>query len=332
MPPRGPPKVREPPPVAARAPKRSVAKAHDSNAVDALLNLKPRGAPIPPSIIPANWLVGGSSSSPPPVSLLRRLSLVWLRHPRARARAAARRHARGGYERDRDRDRRTGGGRREQRRPAAWRRREMQRSCERRRWLRDGRGGGAGWSRRGALFCGGSEVIFWGPLFAGGAGAGEAACPWSWPTRGRNSPAKPDENTPHPVRAVPEMPFRQHSATRDRVVWVAVWRVPAARGPGRRAGGFAGAGTAGEQRTPKKYLATSAKQRTAAQSPRSAAVTIPQPPPPLVTALHLAAPPGRRTSLLSPASAGSAIAVTVSLVTAPRVTSRRGACACTRMT
>ena len=52
MRPRGPPKVREPPTVAARAPKRSVAKAYDSNAVDALLNLKPRGAPIPPSHYP----------------------------------------------------------------------------------------------------------------------------------------------------------------------------------------------------------------------------------------------------------------------------------------
>ena len=94
----------------------------------------------------ATWLVGGSSSSRPPSSLLRRrrLSLVWLRHPRARARDAARRHARGGYDRGRDRDRRTGGDRREQRRPAAWRRREMQRSYERRRWLRDGRGGGTG--------------------------------------------------------------------------------------------------------------------------------------------------------------------------------------------
>ena len=54
--------------------------------------------------------------------------------------------------------------------------------------------------------------------------------------------------------------------------------------------------------------------------------------PPVVTALHLAAPPGRRTSLLSPVFAGSAIAVTVSFVTAPRVTSRRRACACARMT
>ena len=108
------------------------------------------------SLASATWLVGGSSSSRPPSSLLRRLSLVWLRHPRARAHDAARHHARGGYDRDRDGDRRTGGNRREQRRPAVWRRREMQRSYERRRWLRDGRGGGTGWSRRG-----GSEVIFW---------------------------------------------------------------------------------------------------------------------------------------------------------------------------
>jgi hypothetical protein len=124
----------------------------------------------------------GSSSSRPPSSLLRRLSLVWLRHPRARARDAARHHARGGYDRDRDGDRRTGGNRREQRRPAVWRRREMQRSYERRRWLRDGRGGGTGWSRRG-----GSEVAFWvlSPFsFLPAALALASACPSSRPTRG----------------------------------------------------------------------------------------------------------------------------------------------------
>ena len=87
------------------------------------------------------------------------------------------------------------------------------------------------------------------------------------------------------------------------------------------------------RRERKTYDATTATTtRTAERPPRPAAAAIPQPPLPLVTALHLAAPPGRRTSLLSPVSAGSAITVTVPIATAPRVTSRRVASACARMT
>ena len=43
----------------------------------------------------ATWLVGGSSSSRPPSSLLRRFCLVWLRHPRAHAHATRRDVTRG---------------------------------------------------------------------------------------------------------------------------------------------------------------------------------------------------------------------------------------------
>ena len=74
-------------------------------------------------------------------------------------RGATSRHARGDddHDRDHDHDCNFDCDRRDRSEPE---RREMQRSYERRRWLRDGGDGGTGYSRRGACFCGDSVVHF----------------------------------------------------------------------------------------------------------------------------------------------------------------------------
>ena len=92
----------------------------------------------------------------PPPSLLRHLSLVWLRHLRARARDVIRGSMTTAIATMTAIAASAAGTREQSGGVAAPRDREMQCSYERRRWLRDGRGGGTGLSRRG-----GSEVIFW---------------------------------------------------------------------------------------------------------------------------------------------------------------------------
>ena len=104
----------------------------------------------------------------------------------------------------------------------------MQRSYEKRRWLRDGGRGGAGLSRRGACCCGVSIVTF---VFS---------------SSGRRAPAKRaaadrrlffsllqrlgqagDENTPPPLRIAPQALAGNKSATRERVFFcdgLAAWR------------------------------------------------------------------------------------------------------------
>ena len=74
-------------------------------------------------------------------------------------RGATSRHARGDddHDRDHDHDCNFDCDRRDRSEPE---RREMQRSYERRRWLRDGGGGGTGCSRRAACCCGDSVVHF----------------------------------------------------------------------------------------------------------------------------------------------------------------------------
>ena len=77
----------------------------------------------------------------------------------------------------------------------------MQRSYERRRWLRDGGRGGAGLSRRGACCCGVSIVIFfilffWAPR-AGKESSRRAAAFFSFAAP---RPQVGDENTPPPLR------------------------------------------------------------------------------------------------------------------------------------
>jgi hypothetical protein len=74
-------------------------------------------------------------------------------------RGATSRHARGDddHDRDHDHDCNFDCDRRDRSEPE---RREMQRSYERRRWLRDGGCGGTGYSRRAACCCGDSIVHF----------------------------------------------------------------------------------------------------------------------------------------------------------------------------
>ena len=92
----------------------------------------------------------------PPPSLLRHLSLVWLHHLRARARDVIRGSMTTAIATMTAIAASAAGTREQSGGVAAPRDREMQCSYERRRWLRDGRGGGTGWSHRG-----GSEVAFW---------------------------------------------------------------------------------------------------------------------------------------------------------------------------
>jgi hypothetical protein len=97
---------------------------------------------------------------PPPPSLLRHLSLVWLRHLRARARDVIRGSMTTAIATMTAIAASAAGTREQSGGVAAPRDREMQCSYERRRWLRDGGRGGAGLSRRGACCCGVSIVIF----------------------------------------------------------------------------------------------------------------------------------------------------------------------------
>ena len=94
----------------------------------------------------------------------------------------------------------------------------MQRSYERRRWLRDGGRGGAGLSRRGACCCGVSIVIFfilffWAPR-AGKESSRRAAAFFSFaaprPSRGRKHASPPSHCAASPRR-------KQRRAARTRV-------------------------------------------------------------------------------------------------------------------
>ena len=76
------------------------------------------------------------------------------------------------------------------------------------------------------------------------------------------------------------------------------------------------------------YYDIATPTRTAARSPRSAAAAIPQQPPSLVTALHLAALRFRPVAI----AIAIVVMVAVVVVVVPRVTSRRVARACARMT
>ena len=100
----------------------------------------------------------------------------------------------------------------------------MQRSYERRRWLRDGGRGGAGLSRRGACCCGVSIVIF---LFSSSgrrapAKRAAAAPPPSSPLQRPGQAG--DENTPPPLRIAPQAPAGNKGATRERVFFVKAWQ------------------------------------------------------------------------------------------------------------
>ena len=105
----------------------------------------------------------------PPPSLLRHLSLVWLRHLRARARDVIRGSMTTAIATMTAIAASAAGTREQSGGVAAPRDREMQCSYERRRWLRDGGRDGAGLSRRGACCCGVSIVIFFYCLLLGAA-------------------------------------------------------------------------------------------------------------------------------------------------------------------
>ena len=75
------------------------------------------------------------------------------------------------------------------------------------------------------------------------------------------------------------------------------------------------------------YYATATATCTAARPPRPAAAAIPQQPPSLVTALHLAALRFRPVAI----AIAIVVMVAVVVVVAPRMTPRRVACACVRM-
>jgi len=101
----------------------------------------------------------------------------------------------------------------------------MQRSYERRRWLRDGGRGGAGLSRRGASCCGVSIVIFfvlffWAPR-AGKESSRRAAAFFSFaaprPSRGRKHASSP----PSHCAASPRRKQRRDARTR---FFVTAWQ------------------------------------------------------------------------------------------------------------
>ena len=100
----------------------------------------------------------------------------------------------------------------------------MQRSYERRRWLRDGGRGGAGLSRRGACCCGVSIVIFlilffWAPR-AGKESSRRAAAFFSFaaprPSRGRKHASSPSHCA--------ASPRRKQRRTCERVFFVTAWQ------------------------------------------------------------------------------------------------------------
>ena len=185
-------------------------------------------------VLSNRWGCGGlavrgdcTSSPPSPLPLSLPFKLL-RRHHRARARGAARRHAMGGYYRDRDR------GSDRDRRPAdreessdLRRRRGGAARCSavtRRRWLRDGGRGGAGLSRRGACCCGVRIVFF---LFSSSgrrapAKRAAAAPPPSSPLQRPGQAG--DENTPPPLRIAPQAPAGNKGATRGRVFFVTAWQ------------------------------------------------------------------------------------------------------------
>ena len=103
----------------------------------------------------------------------------------------------------------------------------MQRSYERRRWLRDGGRGGAGLSRRGACCCGVSIVIFlilffWAPR-AGKESSRRAAAFFSFaaprPSRGRKHASSPSH-----CAASPRRKQRRDARTRVFCDGLAAWR------------------------------------------------------------------------------------------------------------
>ena len=163
----------------------------------------------------------------PPPSLLRHLSLVWLRHLRARARDVIRGSMTTAIATMTAIAASAAGTREQSGGVAAPRDREMQCSYERRRWLRDGGRGGAGLSRRGACCCGVSIVIFfilffWAPR-AGKESSRRAAAFFSFaaprPSRGRKHASPPSH-----CAASPRRKQRRDARTRVFCDGLEAWR------------------------------------------------------------------------------------------------------------